>query len=292
MVGNATPANIGATTDWYIIRKDMLRAPQAKNIVYVNWRPPIGIMKHTEYLGSGDYLLTLQPNGQYLTSCVETKNTDLTPGAAIPYSLLVNSVRLYVYVEKVQIPPSVQELHMMEYQVQSKPWQPTLQFIVSPFTEALTFFIQDNQASYSPLVPPSMFKCYNNDDLSLRQIQCSYGGFTKPSTPWESNFYGTTNATFDGFQQRYMSSYEESGQSLAVLGCETYSDFLIRGPFYHFTFTRDKSYRATDVSLNTVFNGLANGPSAEVPRTYIVSPITAPRLRSQLRPVGLSRPIF
>jgi hypothetical protein len=188
----------------------MLRAPQAKNIIYVNYQPPLGIFKFSGYLGGGDYQLLLQPNAQYLTSAVESKNIDALTGASL-YALNVNNVKFYIYVEKIKIPPSVQELSFLEYQVQSKPWQPNLQFTVSPFTESLTFFVQDNLASYDPRVPPSMFKCNNNSDLQLQQIQCSYAGYTKPDIPWVSQFYGAAAASYDSFQQRYLSSYEESG---------------------------------------------------------------------------------
>lgn len=267
-VANVPSLAIAANNSWYIIRKDMLRAPQAKNTIYVNYVPPIGIFDYTGHLGGGDYLLLLNPNSQYTTAAVETKNIDSLTGAALPFNLEVNSVKFYLYTEKMPIPAQVQELNLLEYQVQSKPFQSNLQFTVSPFTESLSFFVQDSSASYNPLVPPSMFKCYNNSDLRLKQIQCSYAGYTKPSTPWESDFYGTSNASADSFQQRYLSTYEENGSDLKAYGCESYDDYLTRGPFYHFRFPRDKDYRADNVILNLTFNNAdptsINGQPAEI----------------------------
>ncbi len=153
---------------------------------------------------------------------------------------------------------------MLEYDVQSKPWQPQLQFTVSPYTESLSFFIQDKDAGQTPLLPPSMFKCINNSDLMLRSIQVSYAGITKPQIPWESHFYGGA----DQFQQRYLNTYEESGQDMPTIGCETYYDYLQRGPFYHFAFPRDMSFRANQVSINTTFNTLANGPTSGLAGAY------------------------
>ena len=72
-IASAPTVAIPATTEWYIIRKS-LRAPQAKNTIYVCWQPPIGLFKHGGYLGSGKYELNLSPNSEYKTACVETKN--------------------------------------------------------------------------------------------------------------------------------------------------------------------------------------------------------------------------
>jgi len=62
--------------------------------------------------------------------------------------MVVNEVKFY----------AVQDLFLMEYQVQSKPWAKNLQFSVSPYTVALSIFVQDITAGNSPLCPPSMSK--------------------------------------------------------------------------------------------------------------------------------------
>ena len=160
--------------------------------------------------------------------------------------------------EKIRIPDAIQDLHLMEYQVLSKPWQPTLQFTVSPDTQALTIFIQDRFAGASALIPPSMFKTINNSDLKLYKIQVSYAGVNKPSTPWESDFGGG----IDQLQQRYFDSFKELGLDTAALGSESYYDYLQRGAFYHFSFIRDVNSRATQVSVTSSFTGLPNGPTS------------------------------
>ena len=90
----------------------------------------------------------------------------------------------------MKIPDQVQELPLMEYQVLSKAWQPTVQFSVSPDTAAITIFIQDRFAGINSLVPPSMFKTIDNSDLQLQKIQVLYAGINKPTTQWDS-FFGT-----------------------------------------------------------------------------------------------------
>src|SRR5690606_2032041 len=138
------------------------------------------------------------------------------------------------------------------------PWASQLNFTIPSHTESLTFFVQDNESGHNPMLPPSMFKCLNNSDLRLKTIMVSYAGATKPRTSWESFFYDGK----DQFQQRHTNSYDESGQHLEVIGCESYSDYLARGPFYHFRFKRDATSRSTKVTVNTTFDGLPNGPTS------------------------------
>ena len=251
--------DVADTTDWYIIRKDMIRAPQAANTIYAIWQPPMGIFSSEEGLGSGNFVLQLNPNSNYILTAVETKNPQSvasTDGLTGQYSIVVNDIKFYAYMEKARIPDSVQDLTLMEYQVQSKPWANTLQFSVSPYTTALSIFIQDVTSGNSPRVPPSMFKALDNSDLKLQTLQVSYAGITKTSTPWASNFYNGANQ----LQQRYRECYEEFGMSLKESGAETYYDWLQRGPIYHYSFVRGESSRADQVSITSTFENLINGP--------------------------------
>ena len=53
VVANPPTIAITATSNWYIIRKDTVRSPQAKNTVYAVWRPPMGIFDYDGILGCG-----------------------------------------------------------------------------------------------------------------------------------------------------------------------------------------------------------------------------------------------
>lgn len=255
------PDDIDDTADWYIIRKDAIRAPQANNTVYTIWQPPMGIFGYDGVLGSGEFRLVLNPNSNYLLAAAETRNPSYAAsatGLTGTYSVQINDVKFYAHMAKVKIPDQVQDLTLLEYQVQSKPWQSNLQFTISPYTRGIAIFVQDMTSGQSPLIPPSMFKVSDNSDLMLQSLQVSYGGVTKPSTPWLSNFYNGA----DQLQQRYNDTYEEAGGLAKVAGNETYYDFLQRGPYYYMTFERDMTNRATEVQVNTFFNGLPNGPGS------------------------------
>lgn len=250
---------VAASTDWYVIRKDVIRAPQAANVIYTLWQPPLGMFQHDGALGGGDFKLSLNPNANFQAAAVETKNGSYVAGTT--FDLQVTSLKFYTYVEKLRIPDSIQEIKLMEYQVLSKPWQPTLSFTVSPFTEAITVFIQDRFAGYNALVPPSRFKTIDNSDLKLQKIQVSFAGQNKPSIPWDSSFSQGVNR----LEQRYFETYEELGIDTNALGCESYDDYLQRGPMYHFHFVRDENNRSSEVSVSTTFNGLSSGPMSNYP---------------------------
>ena len=210
-----------------------------------------------------------------MSTAVETRNLagiGSIDGLTGDYSLVVNEVKFYAYMEKVKIPDQVQDLNLMECQVQSKTWQQNLQFTISPYTTALSVFVQDVTSGSNPRIPPSMFRVLDNSDLKLSSIQVSYAGITKPSTNWLSSFYNGANQ----LQQRYLDTYEEANPELKETGCETYSDWLHRGPVYHFNFPRDMSNRSTEVQINTTFAGLVGGPgtgvgSSGVARVFLVS---------------------
>ena len=49
-VAPAPAANISpGVTDWFIVRSDTIRAPQAYNSVMAVWQPPLGIMNYDGY---------------------------------------------------------------------------------------------------------------------------------------------------------------------------------------------------------------------------------------------------
>ena len=113
------------------------------------------------------------------------------------------------------------------------------------------------------MIPPSMFKVFDNGDLYLKNIQINYASMTRPSTNWESKYESsatsnagalTRSATLE-LQQRYHDTYEESGLEVELAGMESLTDWMKRGPFYHYTFARDVKNKSTELQLNTTFIG-------------------------------------
>ena len=257
------------TANAYIIKAKRRDGGQ-RNKVYALWQPPIGIFDHDGVLGAGDWRVSLNPKSNFKQSAVETRQgsdlvaVDPTQSATAGYNLIIHSVKLYVATVKASIPQGISTLYLMESMVQSKPLQSMEQqfeFTVPSSTRALTFFLQSNKSGSNPRYPPSMFKCpvdptrLVDSDLLLESLQITYANTTKPSTRWSSSFSkvqdgAAGNPSINEMQQRYNDSLQESGLLMSSGGAETFKDYLARGPYYHYSFTRDSEDKSTQVQIS------------------------------------------
>jgi hypothetical protein len=259
---------VPATTNAYIIKNTGRKDGGQRNKVYVVWQPPVGIFDHAGVLGSGEYRISMNPNTNYKFAAVQTlqgddqKSAPQTVTADGGWDLVINSVKLYVATVKADIPAGISTLYLTESQVQNKPMtglDQTFDFVVPPSTRALTIFVQSNTANSNPRFPPTMFKLPANQDLLLESLQVSYANLTKPSTRWTSSFTDVLagvpgSPSINELQQRYNDSLMECGLISSVGGCETFQDYLSRGPYYHFNFSRDSDDKSTQVQVACKIN--------------------------------------
>jgi len=256
VVSPVPTAIMAATTDWFIVRSDTIRSPQASNSIMVLWQPPLGIMDYTDYIGSGDFSFIMNPNANFELMGVETKNPNWS--AVRNFKLKIDEVQLMVYQQKMSIPQGISNYFLDEYVMDAKPYSTNLTFNVSEATRAIVIFLQDNRAGTDPLNPPSMFKTRDNSDLNLKSIQVQYANVSKPSTPYQSDYVPAVAAdttSLNQLQQRYHDSLFESGIDVDAVGCESFADWMRRGPFYYFSFDRDMSNKATVVQVSLQFTG-------------------------------------
>lgn len=264
-VSPLSTAVVTATSDWFIVRSDTIRCPQASNSVMVLWQPPLGIMDYNDYIGSGDFCFVMSPNSNFELMGVETKNPNWS--AVRNFKLNISEVQLMVYQQKMAIPQGITNYFIDEYVMDAKPYSPNLTFNVSDSTRALVFFVQDVRAGSNPLTPPSMFTCRDNSELTLQSIQVQYANVSKPHTPYTSSYTPAvapnTTAT-NWLQQRYHDSLFESGIDVDAVGCESFADWMRRGPFYYFSFDRDMSNKATVVQVALTFTTAPSSTTARV----------------------------
>ena len=262
-----TPAVTVTSTDWFIVRSDTIRAPQSQNSVMVAWQPPLGIMNYDGYLGSGQFSFVMNPDANFELNAVETKNPNWS--AVRNYKLNIEQVQLFVWQQKMSIPEGVTNYFLDEYQIDAKPYGSNVTFDVPVSTRALIIFVQDLVAGGSPLVPPSMFKVQDNGDLTIQSIQIQYANINKPATPYDSKYLlanvAAGNATsINWLQQRYHDNFYESGLDVDAVGCETFQDWMRRGPFYYFAFDRDMSNHATSAQVSVIFANANLNTSAKL----------------------------
>ena len=96
--------------------------------------------------------------------------------------------------------------------------------------------------------------------MYLNTLSINFGGVNKPDSKWDSSYVPAVTAagatTVSGtlqLQQRYFDTYEESGLDVELAGAESFTDYLRRGPFYHYTYKSDAGNRATQVTINSTY---------------------------------------
>ena len=74
VVSPAPVAAVAATTNWFIVRADTIRAQQGFNRITADCKPPLGLFDYDDVLGPGNYRLSLTPNSDYQRTAVETRD--------------------------------------------------------------------------------------------------------------------------------------------------------------------------------------------------------------------------
>lgn len=248
---------LGPTTNFYGVKRNIVRSTQGKNSMIFMWQPPLGIfsLEPDKALGNGDYRLRLTPSPNWKNGFVETLKNNAVYGT--DFSIKINDIKFYYFSDKSSIPDDSYFLHLNEMMVQSKPYSNSLQFSVPSSTFAISVFLQSADVVSNTKSSPTVFKCAGDEDLYLNSIQLTYGGITKTATSYQSNWSVGTNpapavANVDRLQQRYLETYEYLANSgLTTNGCETFENFLKSGMINHFDYSRDSQNRATEVQLQT-----------------------------------------
>ena len=75
---------------------------------------------------------------------------------------------------------------------------------------------------------------------------------TKPSTRWDSEFKDNVNR----FQQRYIDDLTECRLIESDGGAESFGEWLQRGPYYFYSFNRDREDKSTQVQLSAQFTSI------------------------------------
>ena len=136
-------------------------------------------------------------------------------------------------------------------------------FEISPNTESLTVAFQDNRIGTNSIYSPSKFRINAAADgisgleTSLQRLYIQYANQVKP-TSGDSDFSFATGKDF--LVQRYYDSLINSG--LAPHGdCESITQYLSRGAYYHFAWPRDGRSQETRTAVNFQFSQDASAGS-------------------------------
>ena len=252
---------IVATSNWYLVARNIAASDQAINTVDVLWRPTaLGFFSYDGWIGSGDWQLNLTPNVNYATAMLQTGGINSAgTGALAPANVNITNVRFYMCQMKMSIPNQITVLHLKEYQIQAKQLNSNnLVFTVPASTEMLYVFVQDGAAGTDTRLPPSLFGLYGNAQNNVTQLQLTYANLTKPQTVWLSGYRappatGILNGgqkSLNSLVQFYNQHQQELGRANDATGVETFNQWLERGALYAFNYVRDSNERGTEVQMS------------------------------------------
>ena len=132
-------------------------------------------------------------------------------------------------------------------------------------TRALTLFIQDQSAGKDTSVPPTRFTNkypHFTDALNLKNYQIEYANMTKPTIRIESNYVGGINDMY----QRYVQTALESGSFFNMVGCESFAEWVERGPIFHESFNKSAENLSTRAHVVATY-----GPINSICRLFVVA---------------------
>jgi hypothetical protein len=255
------------------------------SVTQVMFQPPIGIFSEANAISGGDFKISLNPSPNYKINGVQSLRA-LQPYTSLQvlgdYDLVINDVKFYVAtINSDPTPTGVIPLSLIEMAVLNKTLNEqlnggsqNLDFTVPPSTLAITVFVQGANAGTNTIIPATKFYLQTgdgdpytvnavpnqiNDSLvdnianNLQQIQVTYGSITKTQTLYNSRYSGEEGINQN--IQRFLQSIQYSGKIVSDGGSESHPQYLERGNYWHFDFSKDKNDTSSYVNVQLGFNG-------------------------------------
>jgi hypothetical protein len=260
------------------------------NTTQIMFQPPIGIFSEANAISGGDFKISLNPSPNYQINGVQSlrsMSSYISDNVLGDFRLVINDVKFYVATIKSDVSPtgviplSLVEMAVLNKTMNSGAGSQNLDFTVPPSTLAITVFVQGANAGTTTTIPSTKFYFQGNrgdtttssnvngisDALidnaanNLQQIQVTYGSITKTQTLYNSAFYNTTNEGVNKNIQRFLQSVQYSGKIVSEGGSECQPQYLERGNYWHFDFSKDKNDTSSYVNVQLGFSN----PSSSSP---------------------------
>lgn len=296
-IGSGAAANLGATAARDVILWKAKDSACGFNQTQIMFQPPLGIFSEANPISGGDFKISLNPSPSYKRNGIQTL-TPLTPPEdgsdatllTANYNLVINDVKFYVCTIKSDVSPSgVIPLSLIEMAVINKTMNQgggsqNLDFTVPPSTLALTVFLQMGNASSNTYIPATKFytgindevpaipdtdpltgepsELYNNFANRIQGLQVTYGSVTKTQTLYPSALDTKTGVNKN--IQRFLQSIQYSGKITSEGGSENHPQYLERGNYWHFDFSKDKNDTSSYVNVQIDFGTLSVPPSTQL----------------------------
>jgi hypothetical protein len=249
------------------------------------FQPPIGIFSEANAISGGDFKISLNPSPNYKINGVQSlraMNPFISLQAIGDYELFIRDVKFYVAtINSDPTPTGVIPLSLVEMAVLNKTLNEqvgggsqNLDFTVPPSTLAITVFVQGANAGTNTIIPATKFYLQTGDGNpntigtnlntvnaalvdnianNLQQIQVTYGSITKTQTLYDSKYSSVQGVNRN--IQRFLQSIQYSGRIVSDGGSESQPQYLERGNYWHFDFSKDKNDTSSYVNVQLGFNG-------------------------------------
>jgi len=249
----------------------------------IMFQPPIGIFSEANAISGGDFKISLNPSPNYQINGVQSLRglqpflSDQSPG---DFQLVINDVKFYVATIKSDVSPtgviplSLVEMAVLNKTMNSSVGSQNLDFTVPPSTLAITVFVQGANAGTTTTIPATKFyfqgdkgaintstningvsgALIDNSANNLQQIQVTYGSITKTQTLYNSAFYNSPDVGVNQNIQRFLQSIQYSGKIVSEGGSECQPQYLERGNYWHFDFSKDKNDTSSYVNVQLGFS--------------------------------------
>lgn len=280
------------------------------NEMQVIFQPPLGIFSTVNPISGGDFKITLNPNPNYKVAGVQS-NFNLIPEVDYNLEIrevLFYACQIRADVSPTGIIPlSLLEMSVLNKSLSggAPGGSQNIDFTVPPSTLALTVFVQTTRCGSSTLYSPTQFIALgkqgsgaieypqstgnNNIVNNIQYIQVTYGSVTKTQTLYPSKYEPLTDTatgsktevlkttrdiTASGINyniQRWLQSIQYSGKITSEGGTESDQNFLDRGNYWHFDFSRDKNDTSSYVNVQISFNNYGDAAIDSSDQLFLVA---------------------
>jgi len=272
VVSEGTIVNAAAAQDFLIHPQTAKDYKAQRNGFECIWQPPLSIFNVTHAMPSGKYEILLNPQtaSVYMKNAIESLGLDRNQGAGNDFQLEIVDMYLYLatvegpVVENVNYFLSLEETRCQTDNIDNNNGLQQKNFDISPASFALTVAFQDTEAGVDTRRSASKFKIrpiagtvllpdlpskYPSAEMALRRLYVQYAGQTKPSPDADPDYV----EGIDYVSSRYAETMLYSGAYFDCGGAEDKNDWILRGPYYYFSWPKDGSSESTRCLVNYSF---------------------------------------
>jgi len=262
------------------------------NVSQIMFQPPIGIFSESNPISGGDFKISLNPSPNFATNCIQSltplRARQSEQSSVDSYDYVLNIVNVFFYIATIKsdvsptgvIPLSLVEMAVLNKQMNNSVQSQNLDFTVPPSTLAITVFVQAGNCGNTTTLPATRYLLQQLDPVTdlpaidlntgleqcialpniandLQSIQVTYGSVTKTQTLYSSAYQNPNTITGNGINnnvQRFLQSIQYSGKITSEGGSESHPQYLERGNYWHFDFSKDRNDTSSYVNVQIAFN--------------------------------------